>query len=60
MTLLKKHAELVRYLKFGTEISTEVKGTIENGNKLFSLFNQIGYAIRPAKESFKKALEIIK
>lgn len=60
MSLLKKHAELVRYLKFGTEISSEVKGTIDNGNKLFSLFNQIGYAIRPAKESLKKALEIIK
>ncbi len=60
MSLLKKHAELVRYLKFGSEISSEVKGTIETGNKLFSFFNQTGYKIITANDSLKKALEIMK
>ena len=60
MTLLKKHAELVRYLKFGTEISSEVKGVIEKGNNLFSFFNQIGYKTYSSKESLKKAQEILK
>lgn len=60
MTLLKKHAELVRYLKFGTEISSEVKDTIEIGDNLYSYFNQIGYSTYSSSESLKKALEIIK
>lgn len=60
MTLLKKHAELARYLKFGTEISSQVKDTIEIGNNLYAFFNQVGYKTLSKKESLEKVLLILK
>jgi len=59
MSLLKKHSELVRYLKFGTEISTEVKDVIGTGDKLFAFFNQVGYKIYSNSYSMEQARLIL-
>lgn len=60
MSLLKEHSNLVRYLKFGTEISSEVKRIIESGNKMYEFFNQLGYKIYSIEESSSKAKNILK
>ncbi|HCR35421.1 hypothetical protein A2130_03140 [Candidatus Woesebacteria bacterium GWC2_33_12] len=59
MKILKKHSELVRYLKFGTEISSQVKDLIDTGSRLFEFFKQVGYKTYPSKDSLKTAISII-
>jgi F-type H+-transporting ATPase subunit alpha len=51
MTLLKKHSEFQKYLRFGAEVTETVRTTIENGDKIYSFFNQTGYTIYPSNLS---------
>lgn len=51
LATLKKHSEMQKYMKFGTEITPEVRSIIETGNKLFSFYNQVGYGVRPVEYS---------
>jgi len=42
LSVLKKRQGLERYLRFGAEITTQVKTTIDKGDKLMEFFNQEG------------------
>lgn len=51
MSLLKKHSDLERFIKFGTEVTPEVRQTIDVGNKLYNFFNRVGYTVIPVEYS---------
>jgi len=54
LSVLKKRQELERYLRFGAEITTQVKTTLDKGDKLMEFFNQEGEKTYTAKEIEKK------
>lgn len=59
LMLLKKNEELSRFLKFGPEITTQVKDVLERGKKVYQLFNQLPEESRAASESIKMVKEIL-
>jgi len=54
LSVLKKRQELERYLRFGAEITTQVKTTLDKGDKLMEFFNQEGEKTYTVKEIEKK------
>ena len=54
LSVLKKRQELERYLRFGAEITTQVKATIDKGDKLMEFFNQTGEVTYTPDEIVKK------
>lgn len=59
LSVLKKRSELERYLRFGAEITTQVKTTLGKGDKLMELFNQTGEVIYTTKEISSKVSKIL-
>jgi len=54
LAVLKKRQELERFLRFGAEITTQVKATIDKGDKLMEFFNQTGEGTYTVSEIEKK------
>lgn len=47
LILMKEYEVAQRFLRFGPELSDQIKKTIERGNKLIKFFNQTGFAPIP-------------
>jgi len=54
LSVLKKRQELERFLRFGAEITTQVKTTLDKGDKLMEFFNQTGEGTYTTKEIEEK------
>ena len=48
LSLLKKHADYQRYLRFGAEVNENIRKTVDDGDKIYSFFNQTGYDVYPS------------
>ncbi|QQG41564.1 MAG: F0F1 ATP synthase subunit alpha [Candidatus Woesebacteria bacterium] len=51
LSFLKKHADYQRYLRFGAEINENLRKTVNDGDKIYSFFNQTGYDVYPSEIS---------